>query len=565
MSLPENYQIWKQQELPKHLAQQLEQMNEKEIIEAFSDNLEFGTAGMRGLVGPGTSRINEITIVKATLALIGYLKKQFSKQELATRGVIIAHDNRHFSKEFALLTAQVLAHYNILAYLFKDNDLRPTPVLSYSIRKINAISGIVITASHNPPEYNGYKIYDQNGCQFLPDVTNIIAENMIKLQNQFQFNFNYDETLIKEVPASIEEQYRNDIKALQFYPNEKRNIKIVFSNLHGTSRQWVVPILQETGYQVIIVEEQADYDPDFKGVVSPNPEVKATFALAITYAKKHNADLIILNDPDADRIGIAVKHQDDYVLLNGNETAPILLEYLLSHYQTRNLMPKNPVMYNTFVTGTLSDQVAKNYGCQVIKTLTGFKWIGAEILKEKTKGINFVFGFEEAYGYVIKDITRDKDGIQAAMVLAEATWYYLQQSKTLVDVLTWIYQKFGYYYCYTVNLVLKGQEGQKQIANMIDTLRKEDIKALADVALVKKEDYINGLYNMPGQNLLKFYFQDGSWFAVRPSGTEPKIKFYFVCIDQSIAAAKNKIHDMYHDLAKTYLKFTVTKEQLNDD
>lgn len=565
MTLPENYQIWKQQTLPKHLATELIKMNQEEIIDAFASNLEFGTAGLRATVGPGTNRINEVTIIKATLAVINYLKTQFSAAELKTRGVIIAHDNRHFSKEFAFLTAQVLASNDILAYLFKNNDLRPTPVLSYSIRKINAVTGIVITASHNPPEYNGYKIYDQNGCQFLPNVTNIIAENMLNLKDQFDFNFSYDENLITEVPVIIEEQYRNDIKNLQFYPNEKRNIKIVFSNLHGTSREWVMPILQQAGYQVIIVQEQASYDPDFKGVVSPNPEVKATFALAIKYAKEHDADLVILNDPDADRIGIAVKHQGEYILLNGNETAPILLEYLLSHYQARNIIPKNPVMYNTFVTGTLSDQVAKSYGCQVIKTLTGFKWIGAEILKEAERNINFVFAFEEAYGYVIKDITRDKDGIQAAMVLAEATWFYLKQGKTLIDVLTWIYQKFGYYYCYTVNLVLKGHSGQKQITNMIDTLRKEDIKALAGVALEKKEDYLNGLYNMPGQNLLKFYFQDGSWFAVRPSGTEPKIKFYFVCIDKSVAQAKSKMHKMYHELAENYLNLTVTKEQLNDD
>lgn len=565
MVLPENYKIWKQQILPNHLKKQLDKMSDEEIFEAFTNNLEFGTAGMRATVGPGTSKINEVTIIKATIAVIEYLKTQFSKEELKNRGVVVAHDNRHFSKEFAQLTAEVLAHNNILAYLFKNNDLRPTPVLSYSIRKINAVSGIVITASHNPPEYNGYKIYDENGCQFLPNITNIIAENMLNLQDQFNFSFSYDKNFLKEVPEKIEEQYRYDIKSLQFYPNKKRNIKIVFSNLHGTSKEWVVPILEQAGYEVIVVKEQSDYDPDFKGVISPNPEVKATFSLAVKYGKTYNADLIILNDPDADRVGIAVKHQGEFILLNGNQTAPILLEYILSHYQKRKIMPKNPVMYNTFVTGTLSDEVAKSYGCQVIKTLTGFKWIGAEILKEKERGINFVFGFEEAYGYVIKDITRDKDGIQAAMVLAEATWYYLQQNKTLVDILTWIYQKFGYYYCYTVNLVLKGQDGQKQIADMIDILRKENIKSLANINLIKKEDYLKGLYNMPGQNLLKFYFQDGSWFAVRPSGTEPKIKFYFVCIDKDITTAKLKMNNMYQELAKNYLKFNTSKEQLDDD
>lgn len=565
MSLPENYQIWKRQVLPKHLQEQLAKMNQQEIIEAFSNELEFGTAGLRSTVGPGSNKINEVTIIKTTTAVVKYLNAVFSRKQLATRGVVIAHDNRHFSTEFALLTAKVLAYHNINAYLFKDNKLRPTPVLSYSIRKINALAGIVITASHNPPEYNGYKIYDENGCQLLPDVTTVIAKNIRDLQDQFDFNFRYDQSLIKEVSTNVEEQYRNDIKSLQFYPNEKRNLKIIFSNLHGTAREWVVPILEAAGYQVIIVQEQADYDPDFKGVVSPNPEVKATFNLAIKYAKKYHADLVILNDPDADRIGIAVKHQGDYILLNGNETAPILLEYLLSHYQMRKIMPINPVMYNTFVTGTLSDQVAKSYGCQVIKTLTGFKWIGAEILKEKTKGINFVFGFEEAYGYVIKDITRDKDGIQAAMVLAEAAWYYLKQQKTLVDVLTCIYQKFGYYYCYTVNIVLKGQTGQKQIINMMDTLRNSEVSSLANIALAKQEDYLHGLYDMPGQNLLKFYFIDGSWFAVRPSGTEPKIKFYFVCIDKDLKTAKAKMNNMYQELAKKYLKIPVTKEQLKDD
>lgn len=565
MEIPKNYQVWKTQKLPKHLQEQLSKMTKPEIIEAFNSNLEFGTAGMRSTVGPGTNKINEITITKANAAFMKYLQTKYSQDELLNRGVIIAHDNRHFSAEFALLTAQFCAHNNIKAYLFKDNDLRPTPVLSYSIRKINAIAGIVITASHNPPEYNGYKIYDETGCQYLPDVTNFIANNMSELADEFNVNFSFKKELIVEVPTKIETQYRNDIKNLQFYPHEKRNIKIIFSNLHGTSREWVMPILKEAGYEVIIVEEQASYDPDFKGVVSPNPEVKPTFELAISYAKKHNAQLIILNDPDADRIGIAVLHNGEYVLLNGNETAPILLEYLLSHYQKRKTMPENPVMYNTFVTGTLSDEVAKSYGCQVIKTLTGFKWIGAELLKEKDRRINFVFGFEEAYGYVIKDITRDKDGIQAAMVLAEACWYYLKQGKTLVDILNDLYKKFGYYYCFTVNIILKGEKGQIQITNMINDLRQHSVSSLNNIPLIKKEDYINGLHNMPGQNLLKFYFADNSWFAVRPSGTEPKIKFYFVCIDKSLEVAKTKMQAMYKELATNYLKIPVTKEQLNDN
>lgn len=559
MKILNTYQIWKQKNLPKYLKKQLITMSKNEIDEAFATTLEFGTAGMRGIIGVGTGRINEITIMKATVAFIQYLKSVFSQQDLL-RGIVIAHDNRYFSTEFAMLTAKTLAKHKIPVFLFKNNELRPTPILSYSIRKINAIAGIVITASHNPPEYNGYKIYDQYGCQFLPNVTNIISDNMKQLSDDFQLTFDYDDALIKEVPTTIENNYCNDIKSLQFYPQVKnRNFKIIFSNLHGTSRQWVKPILEQCGYEVILVTEQADYDPDFKGVVSPNPEVKATFDLAIKYAQKHDASLIILNDPDADRIGIAVKHNNNYVLLTGNETAPILLEYLLSHYQRNNTMPKNPVMYNTFVTSNLSDMIAKSYGCQIIKTLTGFKWIGAEMLKAKTRNINFVFAFEEAYGYVIKDITRDKDGIQSAIVAAEAAWYYQKSQQTLVDVLETIYQKFGYYYCYTVNLVLKGIEGQATINNMLETLRTSKLTTLNNINIAKVEDYQNGLHNMPSQNLLKFYFSDGSWFAVRPSGTEPKIKFYFVCIDKTLSAGQLKMRNMYQELATKYLNIKKIK------
>ncbi|WP_375317911.1 phospho-sugar mutase [Spiroplasma endosymbiont of Virgichneumon dumeticola] len=559
MDLSKTYDIWKQQTLPKHLQTQLDKMSKTEIEEAFTATLEFGTAGMRGVTGVGTGRINEIIIMKATVAFTQYLTSTFSQKDL-NRGIVIAHDNRHFSAEFTMITAKTLAKHNIPVFLFQDNDLRPTPVLSYSIRKINAIAGIVITASHNPPEYNGYKIYDQYGCQFLPEVTNVIGHNMEQLTDDFQLEFPYNKDLIKEVPLTVETNYRNDIKNLQFYPDVKnRNLKIVFSNLHGTSREWVPPLLEQCGYEVIIVKEQASYDPDFKGVISPNPEVQPTFDLAIKYAKQHNAQLVILNDPDADRIGIAVQHQGEYVLLTGNETAPILLEYLLSHYQKTKTMPENPVMYNTFVTSNLSDTVAQSYGCQVIKTLTGFKWIGAEMLKEQVRNINFVFGFEEAYGYVIKDITRDKDGIQSAMVVAEAVWYYLQSQKTLIDVLEDIYKKFGYYYCYTVNLVLKGQKGQTEINGMLETLRTSGIPSLHNIKVEKVEDYEQGLYGTPGQNLLKFYFIDGSWFAVRPSGTEPKIKFYFVCIDKNTNVAKQKMQAMYEELAKKYLKITNIK------
>lgn len=557
MNYQKQYKKWLDCEyLDSKLKQELEQMNENDIKESFSNPLYFGTAGIRGIMGAGSSKMNIYTIRKATIAFIEYLQNHYSKENLE-KGVVIAHDNRHFSKEFSQETANIFTSYNIPVYLFTNNDLRPTPLLSYTIRKLKALAGIVITASHNPSNYNGFKIYDENGCQFLPIVTDEIGSLMEKINDEAVFNLKniIKINLISFINPFIEESYLSEIKAMQFYPNvKKRNIKIVFSNQHGTSRDWVMSLLTSTNYEVIPVKEQWDFDPNFSNTPSPNPEDKRAFRLAIDTAKKVNADLIIVNDPDADRIGIAVLHESEYVLLNGNETAPIMLEYLLSHYKKRQTMPFNPVMYNTFVTGHLSDLVAKSYGCQVIKTLTGFKWIGSEIKKEKERNINFIFGFEEAYGYVVKNITGDKDGIQAAMVLAEACFYYKQKNKTLVDILNEIYKKHGFFYCSTVNIVLKGLKGQQKIKEILQLLRKETIPELNNIKLLKKEDYLQGLYNMPSQDLLKFYFEDGSWFATRASGTEPKIKFYFVCVDNSLSKAKEKMNLMFEELNKKYLK-----------
>ncbi|WP_368486795.1 phospho-sugar mutase [Spiroplasma sp. DGKH1] len=556
MSYQDNLNLWKNaHNLDSKLKAEFEKMNETELQEAFANDLEFGTAGLRGIIGAGTGRMNLYTIRRATLAFMQFLQTQHSPTDLKTRGVVIGHDNRHFSTEFAQEVANILATNNIKAILFDKNELRPTPVVSYSIRKIKALAGIIITASHNSREYNGYKIYDEFGCQFLPVATDVIGEYYLNIKNEvFDLALNPDPNLITYVPHQIEQNYIDDVKAMQFYPNQPRNIKIVFSNLHGTSKDWTPKILRECGYEVIIVEEQYPNDPDFTYAPNPNPELPECYDLAIKYAKKHDADIIILNDPDADRLGIAVKTAtNDYYLMTGNETAPVLIEYLFSHYKKNNTLPSNGVMYNTFVTGNLSDKVAESYGVKVIKTLTGFKWIGAQMRLEPERNLKFLFGFEEAYGYVLKDITRDKDGIQSSMVIAEACWYYHQQGKSLYDVLNDIYQQFGYYYCYTVNLVKKGVEGKQIIKNMLKTLRNEEIKQLNNIKCVNKEDYLNGLYNMPGQDLLKFYFEDGSWFAVRASGTEPKIKFYFVCVDNSTPQAKAKMEAMFKDLEANYL------------
>ncbi|WP_425380344.1 phospho-sugar mutase [Spiroplasma endosymbiont of Stenodema calcarata] len=556
MSYLDNLNLWKSaKNLDPKLAAEFHQMSESELIAAFSNDLEFGTAGLRGLLGPGTGKMNLYTIRRATLAFMQYLKKIYSETDLKTKGVVIGHDNRHFSTPFAQEVANIFASNNIKAILFRNNDLRPTPVVSYTIRKINAVAGVIVTASHNSREYNGYKIYDHNGCQFLPVATNIIGENYLNIKAEvFNLISKPDPTLITYVPSAIEQNYVDDVKAMQFYPNKPRNIKIVFSNLHGTSKDWTPRILEECGYEVIVVEEQLPNDPDFTFAPNPNPELSECYDLALKYAKQVNADVIILNDPDADRLGIGVKIADkEYYLMTGNETAPVLIEYLFSHYQKNKTLPRNGVMYNTFVTGNLSDKVAESYGIEVVKTLTGFKWIGDQMSKEAAKGRQFLFGFEEAYGYVLKDITRDKDGIQSSLVLAEACWYYHQQGKTLFDVLVEQYNKFGYFYCKTVNLVRDSIDGKTIIKNMLQKLRQEDISSLNKIKCIKKEDYLSGLYEMPGQDLLKFYFEDGSWFAVRASGTEPKIKFYFVCVDKTEHQAKEKMQTMYQELETNYL------------
>ncbi|WP_425377617.1 phospho-sugar mutase [Spiroplasma endosymbiont of Polydrusus pterygomalis] len=556
MSYLDNLNLWKNaKNLDPILVTEFQQMSESELLAAFSDDLEFGTAGLRGLLGPGTGKMNLYTIRRATLAFMSYLKTIYAANDLKTKGVVIGHDNRHFSNEFAQEVADIFASNNIKAILFVNNELRPTPFVSYTIRKIKAVAGVIITASHNSREYNGYKIYDHNGSQFLPMATDVIGENYLKIKEEvFTLVLHPDASLITYVDKAIEENYVTDVKAMQFYPEQKRNIKIVFSNLHGTSKEWTPRILEECGYEVIIVKEQFANDPNFTFAPNPNPELTECYDLALKYAKKVKADVIILNDPDADRLGIGVKIKDDkYYLMTGNETAPVLIEYLFSHYQKQKTLAPNGVMYNTFVTGNLSDKVAESYGVQVVKTLTGFKWIGDQMSKAPAKGLQFLFGFEEAYGYVLKDITRDKDGIQSSLVLAEACWYYHQQGKTLYDVLVEQYNKFNYFYCKTVNLVRDGIDGKKIINNMLKKLRQETITSLFQIKCTKKEDYLAGLYEMPGQDLLKFYFEDGSWFAVRASGTEPKIKFYFVCVDKTSEQAAAKMTAMYQELETNYL------------
>ena len=562
-----NFKLWQKnyKYLNKENKTKFNNVSENNFNDYFGDELSFGTAGLRGLMGIGTSKMNIYTIRRVTLAYAKYLVNKFDKKVLLEKGVLIGRDNRHNSEEFAKEAASILSQNNIKVLLFPDNEVTPTPLVSFATKHLNCVGGIVITASHNPKDYNGYKIYDSEGCQLLPKDTNIITSFYENIQDEaFQAPYNFPNVLISYIKEDVKNTYKELILKMQFFPKKDKNITIVYSNFNGAGKNWTPEILREAGFNVILVQEQYDYDPDFTTCPKPNPEILSNYDLCIKYAKENNADLIIVNDPDVDRMGIGVKHQDEYILLTGNETAPIFLDYWLSQKIKHNKMPKNPVMYNTFVTGTLGDKICEKYNVEVIKTLTGFKWIGSQIPIAQKIGKSFVFGFEEAYGYVLNSFSKDKDGIQASLVIAEACWYYKEKGLNFIELLEKFYKEFGYYYCFTPNYEFVENSHDKYMKSLkiykekqeqiFKDLRKNPIKSLNNIECIKVEDYNKGLYNMPAQNLLKYYFKDGSWLAVRGSGTEPKVKFYYVAVDKnSMRAAEKKQKLMHEEIQKKYI------------
>lgn len=529
----------------------LQNASDEELYASFEGvELEFGTAGIRGILGAGPGRFNIYTIKKVTIAFAELLKQNYPTR--LNDGVVIGHDNRHNSKKFAKIAAEILSSFGIKAYLFKDNEMMPTPVVSFATKSLNCIGGIVITASHNPAEYNGYKIYDQYGCQLQDEQTAIIAERMDKIEDILNWNYAQNEDLIEIVKDEVIEKYVNMIKDLEFYQNEKhskKDLKIIFSAVNGTGTKFTPKILRKSGYDVIEVEEHAFEDETFKNVINPNPEFDPAWKIPLEYGIKHNADIIIMNDPDADRFGMAIKHNNEFVRLDGNQTGPILIDWKLSNLKRLNKIPTNPALYSSFVTSDLGDRIAhEKYGVNIIKTLTGFKWMGREIAKEVDNELNFVFAYEESYGYVIDSSARDKDGIQASILIAEAAWFYKKQNKTLVGYLEDIFKEMGAYYTFTLNLNFNPEEKKLKIEPLMKSLRATPLIEIAGLKVINVEDYIDGMYNMPGQDLLKFYLEDKSWFAVRPSGTEPKLKIYFIGVAETVQAAKNKVNEILNEL-----------------
>ena len=521
--------------------------NDVEIKERFLADLEFGTAGLRGILGIGTNRMNKYIVRKATKGFAEYIKK--AGEDACRRGVVIAHDNRRYSVEFCIETAGVLAANGIKSFIF--DSLRPTPELSFAVRELGAFGGVMITASHNPPEYNGYKLYDERGCQLVPDINDKVVEEIAKISDPLSvkaLSLAEAGELITLLDSSIDEKYYEAVACISVTPDVKKNIKIVYSPQHGTGNIPVREVLARFGYNVIPVEEQCYPNTEFENTKNPNPETDDAYILSFEYAKKTDADIIITTDPDCDRLGVAVKQNGEYRRMTGNQSAAVLLQYILERKAEDGTLPENGVMFNTIVTSDIGDRICSEYGVATEKTLTGFKFIGDKVYRHELAGDKvFVFGYEESYGCLIAPFVRDKDAVQASLMLCEAAAYYHEQGKTLIDVLEDIYAKHGYYLDALDNFAFKGIDGTDKIAALVNGLRNDPPKSACGIEVCEMEDYESeamAAKGYPKSNVLRFILEDGSWVAVRPSGTEPKCKFYFSVRGANKAEAEAKLPEI---------------------
>ena len=568
---------WKQEfsrwlsyaELDTELKEQLENMkqDEKKIEDSFYKNLEFGTGGMRGELGAGTNRLNVYTVRKATQGLAKFIEK--SGEEAKKRGVVVAYDSRHKSPEFAMEVAATLGAHGITTYVFES--LRPTPVLSFAVRHLHTVSGIVLTASHNPPEYNGYKVYGEDGGQLPPKE----ADELISYVNAVEDELTVEVADVEQLKANgllhiigqeVDDAYAAELNNViinkEMVQKVGKDLKIVFTPLHGTSNISVRRGLEEVGFtDVTVVKEQELPDPNFSTVKSPNPEEHAAFEYAIRDGEKVGADVLIATDPDADRLGVAVRNHDgEFQVLTGNQTGALMLDYLLSQKKENGTLPENGVVLKTIVTSEIGRTIAKAYGLDTVDTLTGFKFIGEKIKQYEESGqYAFQFGYEESYGYLIRPFCRDKDAVQSVLFACEVAAYYKSQGKTLYDGLLEVFAKYGFFREDLVSLTLKGKDGAEQIQEMMATFRENPPKEVAGLTVVAVEDYKASIVtslqdghkeeiHLPKSNVLKYQLEDGSWFCLRPSGTEPKIKFYFGVQDNSLQNSEQKLLTIKEDI-----------------
>lgn len=569
MDFKEKYEEWCNNPLfDEKTKQELSSIsgNESEIQDRFYKDLEFGTAGLRGVIGAGTNRMNIYTVGKATQGLANFIIKQNGQK----KGVAIAYDSRHMSKEFSQIAALCLNANGIKTYIF--DSLRPTPELSFTIRTLGCISGIIITASHNPPEYNGYKVYWEDGAQIVAPIDKGIIDEVNSITDYSSIKtMSLDEAkqagLYNVISTEIDDKYIAELKKLLVHPElikqESENIKIVYTPLHGTGNVLVQRILKEIGFtNVYIVKEQELPDGDFPTVAYPNPEDPNAFELALKLAKEKNADIVLANDPDADRLGVYVKDtkSGEYIQFNGNMTGNLVCEYILSQKKATNTLPENAAVIKSIVSSNLTDVICDSYNVKMFEALTGFKNI-AKVIRdfEEQHTYTTVFSYEESYGCIIGTHARDKDGIVAVMCLCEAVAYYKTQGLTLWDQMNKMYEKYGYYIEGQHSLVLKGAEGAEKIKEMMSSVRSNPPKAFGNYKVTKFSDYetsksINyetneeSYINQPKSNVLYFDLNDNAWCCVRPSGTEPKIKFYIGVKGTSLDNAKEKLETLKKDV-----------------
>lgn len=560
MSYQENYQKWVDfAELPDYLRQDLENMDEKTKEDAFYTNLEFGTAGMRGLIGAGTNRINIYVVRQATEGLARLIESKGGNEK--ERGVAIAYDSRHFSPEFAFESAAVLAKHGIKSYVFES--LRPTPELSFAVRHLNCFVGIMITASHNPAPFNGYKVYGEDGGQMPPHDADALTTYIRAIENPFAVEVADVETekasgLIEVIGEAVDVEYLKEVKDVNINPalieEFGKDMKIVYTPLHGTGEMLARRALAQAGFDSVqVVEAQATADPDFSTVTSPNPESQAAFALAEELGRQVGADVLVATDPDADRVGVEVLQKDgSYLNLSGNQIGAIMAKYILEAHKNAGTLPENAALCKSIVSTDLVTKIAESYGATMFNVLTGFKFIAEKIQEfEEKHNHTYMMGFEESFGYLIKPFVRDKDAIQAVLVVAELAAYYRSRGLTLADGIEEIYKEYGYYAEKTISVTLSGVDGAEQIKAIMAKFRNNAPKEWNATAITVVEDFkaqtataadgtVTNL-TTPPSDVLKYTLADGSWIAVRPSGTEPKIKFYIAVVGKTNEESQAKI------------------------
>lgn len=539
--------------------------DEKEIEDRFYKELEFGTGGMRGIIGAGTNRMNKYTVRKAAQGLANFVKNQNESE----KGVAIAYDSRRCSYEFALETALVMACNNIKAYLF--DELRPTPELSFTVRHLGCAAGVVITASHNPKEYNGFKAYGNDGCQLPPKESDDVMREVESIKNISDICCMKKEEALKQgllkiIGNEIDDAYINAVKSSGINPELCRKYgkeaKIIYTPIHGSGNKPVRRVLEEIGFNnILVVKEQELPDSDFSTVKYPNPEEKAVFNIAIQLAEKEGVELIIGTDPDADRVGVVVKDdQGEYITLSGNQIGCLLLEYILSQKQQNNELPQNAFVVKTIVSSDLARKIADEYGVEIIDVLTGFKFIGEQIkLFHDTGKKRFIFGFEESYGYLSGTYARDKDAVVASMLIAEVYTWYKSRGMNLYQGLLWLFKKYGYVREGVDSFTLKGKEGLEKINDAMESLRAMDIKKVGEKDVYIISDYkkqikrnartnVDSKISLPASNVLHYTMNPGFWFCVRPSGTEPKIKIYYGVSSDSLEGSEKELNILKRDV-----------------